>query len=309
MARSVDRIAIPPGFVLLKGTENMSKKQVFDTYEAAGYTGMQYRLLFQPTITSRDKHGNIVQTLGPYYVGCVDYEEKKSRKIRPIPRPKSAPVNIRKDQRVSRERLSVPSQFQKLGNQFLDKKQEEMESMFPGKRVYKAIKTLPGETHVTDGYIVDDDFLSKNLDDPTVWEWVVQKDARRKSGYNPNGVLMLKKSGLFKPEMLLPDPDELNYNDRIEYMEEKMGFIGTPKPTWGEKFVTVFGRNSEGKMLTTKITRVNKELEEVRKEMKSRLAAKGAVFESKFAVKNDLAARRRKRATTGNSILKFSITR
>ena len=104
------------------------ERQVFDTYEAAGYTGMQYRLLFQPTITSRDKHGNIVQTLGPYYVGCVDYEEKKSRKIRPIPRPKSAPVNIRKDQRVSRERLSVPSQFQKLGNQFLDKKQEEMEA-------------------------------------------------------------------------------------------------------------------------------------------------------------------------------------
>jgi hypothetical protein len=144
-------------------------------------------------------------------------------------------------------------------------------------------------------------------DDTEIWEWVVQR-APKRNAYDPDGDLYLPRSTLFQPKRLLPDPDSLRPTDREEYIDEKMKFLGTPKTRWDEKHVTAYGRDEDDKLLTVKIATVNKELEEVRAEIKQRLLNKGMKEESKFATKNPRHGRKgRKRATAGASVLKYNL--
>jgi hypothetical protein len=295
---SVDRIAIPPNFVKLEGTEGMTKQQVVELWEKKGYTGMEYRSLFQPTVTTKDsKTKKVTRTSGPYYVSCIDYDERVKRKIRPIPRPKSAPVNIRVDQRVSRDRLAVPSNFVRLPHSTAKMNKEQLERKYPDAIVFKQMRTLVGETFASSTQdVCDSDYVRQNKDDPEVFGWVVQKTQPAKLKYNPDGILRLKRSSLFKPKRSEPGEGELNVIEREEYVKEKMAFLGTPKPRWRDKSVKVFGRDDDDRLISAEINLkdVNKELKDVREEIKKRLAQRGGKFESRFMREHTYKTRRKK---------------
>ena len=131
----------------------------------------------------------------------------------------------------------------------MSKTHGEMQAAFPGRKVFKQMKTLFGERHEDTGEIVDEDYCDQNKDDPALWEWVVQRFPKRKNSYDPSGVLTLQRSAIFRPTKYRPDPGKLNQKDRREYMDEKMMFLGTPKPRWREKTVEVFAIDEDNGLI------------------------------------------------------------
>ena len=150
---SVDRISEPPGFVKIEGTSRKGKTEMMNAYPG--------RAVYQGTITFKKESGAVDRELDDWRVQTWDWEERKAKKIKEL-RPQSAPItNLKKSQRFERDRLSTPSRFQRLG----EMTEEEVKKRFPGQKMYRLIKALPGEEVRGMGKI-DLDTLSYSKKDP-----------------------------------------------------------------------------------------------------------------------------------------------
>ncbi|GMH48264.1 hypothetical protein TrRE_jg10687 [Triparma retinervis] len=119
------------------------------------------RAVYQGTITFKKESGAVDRELDDWRVQTWDWEERKAKKIKEL-RPQSAPItNLKKSQRFERDRLSTPSRFQRLG----EMTEEEVKKRFPGQKMYRLIKALPGE-EVRGMGKVDLDTLSYSKKDP-----------------------------------------------------------------------------------------------------------------------------------------------
>lgn len=96
----VDKIAIPPGFIILKTEPGLQKSDIKEKFPE--------RVVIRPTKTIK-KGDKIERVEGDFLIKAIDYQERLEKRVKVI-RPKSAPIrNIKKSQRAARDALSTPS--------------------------------------------------------------------------------------------------------------------------------------------------------------------------------------------------------
>ena len=287
--KRVDRIAIPNNFVKLKNCQGMSKQQIQQKYPG--------RSIFQATRTDRDSRtGEITVGYGEFYAETL-FEEERVKKCINEHRPATAPINnISREQRVSRDRLSTPSRFLSLGDLYKDKSPSQMAKIFPGRKISRRLKELPREGSLQNLGCEDVNYGSIDSD---LWEWIVERpDAKVRPVPFPR-----TSRTKFQPKIITKDLMDLEGEERKEYLKEKSADLSTPKTRWDEGTAKTWARDENDDLISTKIDRVDRELQDVREQMKKRLIDQGAKKypRSAYMSKEERKMLRKRRAMHGSA--------
>lgn len=254
------------------------------------------RSIFQPT-KSLKRGARVEKKIEPYYVQSFDEKERRNKRVLPS-RPSSAPItNLKRAQRIERNRLSTPSGFSRYGDQYLDKSMDEMRRIFPGKTIFKMVKVLPGENFKNEEF-ADMDILALGKDDSNLFEWVIENDPKRDSiNYDPDGELVLN-SGIYVPKILEPGKYDLPADDRADYVFEKMCQLSIPKTKWGSSTVKRYARDDDDHLISVEVNRTGNDYEDgdihqfqeekanIEMKLKHKFENKAVKHMSKYAIEN-----------------------
>ena len=263
--KKVDRISIPSNFIRLKNPSNLSKTQLLQMYP--------YRNIFQGTKTTRHAETGELTTEydGSFYAETFTVREKTTKNIEPF-RPKSAPItNIKRCQRVARDRLSTPSRFLSLGKLYKNQTLEEMQKLFPKKKISRRLRELPGENSLLNVSVDQLDYRS--LDDD-LWEWIVEAPLLSNSTNGEPRVTQTK----YQPKVILKNIKSLEGDERADHMLERSAILAVPKPKFDKKtgLLKQYARNDNDDLIAVEIFRGNKSIAEIKEEIRKKLEDEGA---------------------------------